>query len=133
MSKKTIINIVQISVILIYVGLVAFFLAFFKMNENAYNALLYSTMGFGLINAILALVRVINDILMKRLTGAIHASTVFIPTVFHYALKYFGHYMEYRVLYFTLFLGILVVTVVILTIINQKLAPQKPVMTKEKR
>ena len=131
MSKK-IVYLIQGIIVFIYACLITFFMIYFKMNQTAYYSVLFSTMGLGLINAIYTLVLVVNDITSKRLTGAIHASTVFIPTAFYYAVRYFKNYMKYRVLYFSLFFGILAITILVLAIINPKLSPQKPVMTRKK-
>jgi hypothetical protein len=117
----------------IYLALVSFFMVYFKMNEKAYEGCLFSTMGFALINCIYGLILALKNVTLKSFAGIIVGSICVISGIFHYILKYAGHFVEYRVVYWVSFWATLVAVVAILTILAFKLEDKKPIITRNSK
>ncbi|MDY5982082.1 MAG: hypothetical protein SPJ17_00055 [Anaeroplasma sp.] len=132
MSKR-IIDIIWFSLMGLFLASVIFFTVFFKMEYWSFMGTLIATMSFGFLNIILLLVKVLNRYEIKRLTGAIYATIVAIGVLGYYVLKYVDKYQEGRVIYWIVYGLLLVASVTVLTIINHKLSPQKPVMIGQKK
>ena len=132
MSKR-IIDIIWLSLMGLFLASIIFFMVFFKMEYWSFMGALIATMSFGFLNIILLLVKVLNRYEIKRFTGAIYATIVAIGVLGYYVLKYVDKYQEGRVIYWIVYGLLLVVSVTVLTIINHKLSPQKPVMIGQKK
>ena len=132
MSKR-IIDSIWFSLMGLFLASVIFFMVFFKMEYWSFMGALIATMSFGFLNIILLLVKVLNRYEIKRLTGAIYATIVAIGVLGYYVLKYVDKYQEGRVIYWIVYGLLLVVSVTVLTFINRKVRPQKPVMIGQKK
>ena len=132
MSKR-IIDIIWFSLMGLFLASVIFFMVFFKMEYWSFMSTLIATMSFGFLNIILLLVKVLNRYEIKRFTGAIYATIVAIGVLGYYVLKYVDKYQEGRVIYWIVYGLLLVVSVTVLTVINHKVSPQKPVMIGQKK
>ena len=132
MSKR-IIDIIWFSLMGLFLASVIFFMVFFKMEYSSFMGALIATMSFGFLNIILLLVKVLNRYEIKRFTGAIYATIVAIGVLGYYVLKYVDKYQEGRVIYWIVYGLLLVVSVTVLTVINHKVGPQKPVMIGQKK
>ena len=132
MSKR-IIDSIWFSLMGLFLASVIFFMVFFKMEYWSFMSALIATMSFGFLNIILLLVKVLNRYEIKRFTGAIYATIVAIGVLGYYVLKYVDKYQEGRVIYWIVYGLLLVVSVTVLTVINHKVSPQKPVMIGQKK
>ena len=132
MSKR-IIDIIWFSLMGLFLASIIFFMVFFKMEYWSFMGALIVTMSFGFLNIILLLVKVLNRYEIKRFTGAIYATIVAIGVLGYYVLKYVDKYQEGRVIYWIVYGLLLVVSVTVLTVINHKVGPQKPVMIGQKK
>ena len=132
MSKR-IIDSIWFSLMGLFLASVIFFMVFFKMEYWSFMGALIATMSFGFLNIILLLVKVLNRYEIKRLTGAIYATIVAIGVLGYYVLKYVDKYQEGRVIYWIVYGLLLVASVTVLTVINHKVSPQKPVMIGQKK
>ena len=132
MSKR-IIDSIWFSLMGLFLASIIFFMVFFKMEYSSFMGTLIATMSFGFLNIILLLVKVLNRCEIKRFTGAIYATIVAIGVLGYYVLKYVDKYQEGRVIYWIVYGLLLVVSVTVLTIINHKVSPQKPVMIGQKK
>ena len=132
MSKR-IIDIIWFSLMGLFLASIIFFMVFFKMEYWSFMGTLIVTMSFGFLNIILLLVKVLNRYEIKRFTGAIYATIVAIGVLGYYVLKYVDKYQEGRVIYWIVYGLLLVVSVTVLTVINHKVSPQKPVMIGQKK
>ena len=132
MSKR-IIDTICFSLMGFFLASVIFFMVFLKMEYWSFMGALIATMSFGCLNIILLLVKVLNRYEIKRLTGAIYATIVAIGVLGYYVLKYVDKYQEGRVIYWIVYGLLLVASVTVLTVINHKLRPQKPVMIGQKK
>ena len=132
MSKR-IIDIIWLSLMGLFLASIIFFMVFFKMEYWSFMGALIVTMSFGFLNIILLLVKVLNRYEIKRFTGAIYATIVAIGVLGYYVLKYVDKYQEGRVIYWIVYGLLLVVSVTVLTVINHKVGPQKPVMIGQKK
>ena len=132
MSKR-IIDIIWFSLMGLFLASVIFFMVFFKMEYWSFMGALIATMSFGFLNIILLLVKVLNRYEIKRFTGAIYATIVAIGVLGYYVLKYVDKYQEGRVIYWIVYGLLLVASVTVLTVINHKVSPQKPVMIGQKK
>lgn len=132
MSKR-IIDSIWFSLMGLFLASVIFFMVFFKMEYWSFMGALIATMSFGFLNIILLLVKVLNRYEIKRFTGAIYATIVAIGVLGYYVLKYVDKYQEGRVIYWIVYGLLLVVSVTVLTFINHKVRPQKPVMIGQKK
>lgn len=132
MSKR-IMDIIWLSLMGLFLASVIFFMVFFKMEYWSFMGTLISTMSYGFLNIILLLIKVLNRYEIKRLTGAIYATIVAIGVLGYYVLKYVDKYQEGRLIYWIVYGLLLVASVTVLTVINYKLKPQKPVMVGQKK
>ena len=132
MSKR-IIDSIWFSLMGLFLASVIFFMVFFKMEYWSFMGALIATMSFGFLNIILLLVKVLNRYEIKRFTGAIYATIVAIGVLGYYVLKYVDKYQEGRVIYWIVYGLLLVASVTVLTVINHKVSPQKPVMIGQKK
>ena len=132
MSKR-IMDIIWLSLMGLFLASIIFFMVFFKMEYWSFMGTLISTMSYGFLNIILLLIKVLNRYEIKRLTGAIYATIVAIGVLGYYVLKYVDKYQEARLIYWIVYGLLLVVSVTVLTVINYKLKPQKPVMVGQKK
>jgi len=132
MSKR-IMDIIWLSLMGLFLASVIFFMVFFKMEYWSFMGTLISTMSYGFLNIILLLIKVLNRYEIKRLTGAIYATIVAIGVLGYYVLKYVDKYQEARLIYWIVYGLLLVASVTVLTVINYKLKPQKPVMVGQKK
>ena len=132
MSKR-IIDIIWFSLMGLFLASIIFFMVFFKMEYWSFMSALIATMSFGFLNIILLLVKVLNRYEIKRFTGAIYATIVAIGVLGYYVLKYVDKYQEGRVIYWIVYGLLLVVSVTVLTVINHKVRPEKPVMIGQKK
>ena len=132
MSKR-IIDSIWFSLMGLFLASVIFFMVFFKMEYWSFMGALIATMSFGFLNIILLLVEVLNRYEIKRFTGAIYATIVAIGVLGYYVLKYVDKYQEGRVIYWIVYGLLLVASVTVLTVINHKVSPQKPVMIGQKK
>ena len=132
MSKR-IIDSIWFSLMGLFLASVIFFMVFFKMEYWSFMSALIATMSFGFLNIILLLVKVLNRYEIKRFTGAIYATIVAIGVLGYYVLKYVDKYQEGRVIYWIVYGLLLVVSVTVLTVINHKVRPEKPVMIGQKK
>jgi len=132
MSKR-IMDIIWLSLMGLFLASVIFFMVFFKMEYWSFMGTLISTMSYGFLNIILLLIKVLNRYEIKRLTGAIYATIVAIGVLGYYVLKYVDKYQEGRIIYWIVYGLLLVASVTVLTVINYKLKPQKPVMVGQKK
>lgn len=132
MSKR-IMDIIWLSLMGLFLASIIFFMVFFKMEYWSFMGTLISTMSYGFLNIILLLIKVLNRYEIKRLTGAIYATIVAIGVLGYYVLKYVDKYQEARLIYWIVYGLLLVASVTVLTVINYKLKPQKPVMVGQKK
>ena len=132
MSKR-IMDIIWLSLMGLFLASVIFFMVFFKMKYWSFMGTLIVTMSYGFLNIILLLIKVLNRYEIKRLTGAIYATIVAIGVLGYYVLKYVDKYQEARLIYWIVYGLLLVASVTVLTVINYKLKPQKPVMVGQKK
>ena len=126
-------DIIWLSLMGLFLASVIFFMVFFKMEYWSFMGTLISTMSYGFLNIILLLIKVLNRYEIKRLTGAIYATIVAIGVLGYYVLKYVDKYQEARLIYWIVYGLLLVASVTVLTVINYKLKPQKPVMVGQKK
>ena len=126
-------DIIWLSLMGLFLASVIFFMVFFKMEYWSFMGTLISTMSYGFLNIILLLIKVLNRYEIKRLTGAIYATIVAIGVLGYYVLKYVDKYQEGRIIYWIVYGLLLVASVTVLTVINYKLKPQKPVMVGQKK
>jgi len=132
MSKR-IMDIIWLSLMGLFLASIIFFMVFFKMEYWSFMGTLISTMSYGFLNIILLLIKVLNRYEIKRLTGAIYATIVAIGVLGYYVLKYVDKYQEGRIIYWIVYGLLLIASVTVLTVINYKLKPQKPVMVGQKK
>lgn len=132
MSKR-IMDIIWLSLMGLFLASIIFFMVFFKMEYWSFMGTLIVTMSYGFLNIILLLIKVLNRYEIKRLTGAIYATIVAIGVLGYYVLKYVDKYQEARLIYWIVYGLLLVASVTVLTVINYKLKPQKPVMVGQKK
>ena len=126
-------DIIWLSLMGLFFSCIIFFMVFFKMEYWSFMGTLISTMSYGFLNIILLLIKVLNRYEIKRLTGAIYATIVAIGVLGYYVLKYVDKYQEARLIYWIVYGLLLVASVTVLTVINYKLKPQKPVMVGQKK
>ena len=131
--SKIIFNSIWGALVAIALALITFFMIYFKMEYSSFMATLIVTMGYGFLNILLMLVRVIYKYEIKRLTAAIYATIVAVGVIGYYVLKYIGHYDEGKIIYWIVYAGILILAIPIMTFINYRLLDQKLVMTKGKK
>lgn len=131
MSKR-VLRIIWISLICLAVASLTFLMIFFKMEYWSFMGAMITTMAYGFLNILLMLAWVLKGNEIKRLTAAIYASLVAIGVLGYYVVTYIGHYDEFRLIYWIVYGAITVILVVTLTVINYKIQPQKPVMTRRK-
>lgn len=126
-------DIIWLSLMGLFLASIIFFMVFFKMEYWSFMGTLISTMSYGFLNIILLLIKVLNRYEIKRLTGAIYATIVAIGVLGYYVLKYVDKYQEGRIIYWIVYGLLLIASVTVLTVINYKLKPQKPVMVGQKK
>lgn len=127
MSKK-IFWIIWGFLILIAAFMLAFVMVYFKMEYASFMGAMIVTMAYGFLNIVLMLIYVLQRNEIKRITAAVYASLVAIGVLGYYIVKYVGYYDNAKLIYWIVYALITVILVTVLTIINFKLAPQKPVM-----
>ena len=127
MSKK-IFWIIWGFLIIVAVFMLAFLMVFFKMEYASFMGAMIVTMAYGFLNIVLMLIYVLQRNEIKRITAAVYASLVAIGVLGYYIVKYVGYYDNAKLIYWIVYASITVILVTVLTIINFKLAPQKPVM-----
>lgn len=126
--KNKFFDIVFASLILVSAIALIFLMIFFKMGYWSFMGAMIVTMSYGFINVIVLLHKVLLKYEIKRLTAAIYATLVAIGVLGYYVLTYVGHYDEARLIYWIVYGVITVLSVVILTVINFHLKPQKAVI-----
>ena len=131
MSKK-IIYVILGALTAIALGVLAFLMAYFKMGYESFMGAMIVMMSYGFLNIILLLVTVLNKHEIKRLSAAIYATIVAIGVLGYYILRYINHYEEGFIIYWSVYAGITIIAITVLVILNFKLAPQKPVMVRQK-
>ncbi len=124
--------IIWLSLIVIAISLVVFLMVYFKMGYWSFMGTMIVTLSYGFLNIVLMLIKVLQRYEIKRLTAAVYASLVAIGVLGYYIIKYIGKYDDLRLIYWIVYAIVTVISVTVLTIINFKLAPQKPVMMRQK-
>ncbi|RIA75870.1 hypothetical protein EI71_01043 [Anaeroplasma bactoclasticum] len=124
--------IIWLSLIVIAISLVVFLMVYFKMGYWSFMGTMIVTLSYGFLNIVLMLIKVLQRYEIKRLTAAVYASLVAIGVLGYYIIKYIGKYEDLRLIYWIVYAIVTVISVTVLTIINFKLAPQKPVMMRQK-
>ncbi|WP_147387563.1 hypothetical protein [Anaeroplasma bactoclasticum] len=107
-------------------------MVYFKMGYWSFMGTMIVTLSYGFLNIVLMLIKVLQRYEIKRLTAAVYASLVAIGVLGYYIIKYIGKYEDLRLIYWIVYAIVTVISVTVLTIINFKLAPQKPVMMRQK-
>nr|MCR5231215.1 hypothetical protein [Acholeplasmatales bacterium] len=74
---------------------------------------------------VLLLVRVTNKDIIKSLTPYTHVAYMVTSILCYYVLKYATHYEEFKILYWSLYLGITLIAVIVAIILNYKLKKNK--------
>ena len=124
--------IIWLSLIVVAISLVVFLMVYFKMGYWSFMGTMIVTLSYGFLNIVLMLIKVLQRYEIKRLTAAVYASLVAIGVLGYYIIKYIGKYEDLRLIYWIVYAIVTVISVTVLTIINFKLAPQKPVMMRQK-
>ena len=124
--------IIWLSLIVIAISLVVFLMVYFKMGYWSFMGTMIVTLSYGFLNIVLMLIKVLQRYEIKRLTAAVYASLVAIGVLGYYIIKYIGKYEDLRLIYWIVYAIVTVISVTVLTIVNFKLAPQKPVMMRQK-
>ena len=124
--------IIWLSLIVVSISLVVFLMVYFKMGYWSFMGTMIVTLSYGFLNIVLMLIKVLQRYEIKRLTAAVYASLVAIGVLGYYIIKYIGKYEDLRLIYWIVYAIVTVISVTVLTIINFKLAPQKPVMMRQK-
>lgn len=132
MSKR-VLNIIWLALIFVGLATIIFLMVFFKMKYWSFMGSMIVTMAYGFLNIIFMLVKVINKYEIKRLTAAIYATIVFIGVAGYYIITYIGHYNDGIVYYWVSYLGLLIISILVMTILNFKLNPQKLTMMNKKK
>jgi hypothetical protein len=131
MSKRGFL-IIWLSLIVIAISLVVFLMVYFKMGYWSFMGTMIVTLSYAFLNIVLILIKVLQRYELKRLTAAVYASLVAIGVLGYYIIKYIGKYEDLRLIYWIVYAIVTVISVTVLTIINFKLVPQKPVMMRQK-
>ncbi len=124
--------VIWLSLIVVSISLVVFLMVYFKMGYWSFMGTMIVTLSYGFLNIVLMLIKVLQRYEIKRLTAAVYASLVAIGFLGYYIIKYIGKYEDLRLIYWIVYAIVTVISVTVLTIINFKLAPQKPVMMRQK-
>jgi hypothetical protein len=124
--------IIWLSLIVIAISLVVFLMVYFKMGYWSFMGTMIVTLSYAFLNIVLMLIKVLQRYEIKRLTAAVYASLVAIGVLGYYIIKYIGKYEDLRLIYWIVYAIVTVISVTVLTIINFKLVPQKPVMMRQK-
>ncbi len=124
--------VIWLSLIVVSISLVVFLMVYFKMGYWSFMGTMIVTLSYGFLNIVLMLIKVLQRYEIKRLTAAVYASLVAIGVLGYYIIKYIGKYDDLRLIYWIVYAIVTVISVTVLTIINFKLAPQKPVMMRQK-
>ena len=130
---KRVLDIIWALLIFVAIALIVFLMIYFKMGYNSFMGVMYTTIGYGFLNIVLMLIRVIYKNEIKRLTAAIYASIVLIGVLGYYVIKYIGHYEDAKVIYWVVYFSVLALSISIMTVINFKLKSQKLAYTRGKK
>lgn len=109
-----------------------FFVCYFKGNESSLFAVCYTLIGLGVLEILILLLRVIEKDVIKSLTNYIHVAYIVTSILCYYVLRHAGHYSEFTILYWVLYLSITALAVVICVILNVKLKKNGSNITKKR-
>ena len=96
---KKIFKIIEFSLYGIALAISIFFACYFKGEESALYAVIFTAIGLGMLQVVLLLVRVSNHDIIRSLTPYCHVAYLVTSILCYYILKYANHYTEYVLLY----------------------------------
>ena len=109
-----------------------FFVCYYRGSENSLYAVCYTLIGLGFLEIVLLLLRVIQKDVIKSLTSYIHVAYIVCAVLCYYILRHASHYDEFAILYWSLFLSITVIAIVVFVILNIKLKKNGSNITKKR-
>ena len=122
---KKIFKIIEFSLYGIALAISIFFACYFKGEESALYAVIFTAIGLGMLQVVLLLVRVSNHDIIRSLTPYCHVAYLVTSILCYYILKYANHYTEYVLLYWILYISLSIVAIIVAIILNYKLKKNK--------
>ncbi len=122
---KIVFKVIEFSLYAIALAISIILSFYFKGNEYALYSVVYTLIALGLLEVVLLLVRVTNKDIIKSLIPYTHVAYMVTSILCYYVLKYATHYEEFKILYWSLYLGITLIAVIVAIILNYKLKKNK--------